>query len=113
MRLPSAPRLVPACIVSAAAVAALAAPGAANAALGTQCSGADITAQGSSLQKGAQVNGWNPDFHTSTTRQAACAGAKGQGTLEKPTVKYASTGSGAGLEAWGVTKKTPNFATNA
>jgi ABC-type phosphate transport system substrate-binding protein len=113
MRLPSAPRLVPACIVSAAAVAALAAPGAANAALGTQCSGANITAQGSSLQKDAQLNVWNPDFNTSTKSKSACAGAKGQGTLEKPTVKYTSSGSGAGLEAWGVNKKTPNYATNA
>ncbi|HXM87252.1 MAG TPA: substrate-binding domain-containing protein [Solirubrobacteraceae bacterium] len=113
MRLPSAPRLVPACIVSAAAVAALAAPGAANAALGTQCSGSNITAQGSSLQKDAQLNVWNPDFNTETKSKAACAGAKGQGTLGKPAVKYTSTGSGAGLEAWGVNKQTPNYTTNA
>src|SRR6202161_4571338 len=113
MRLPSAPRLVPACIVSAPAVAALAAPGAANAALGTQCSGSNITAQGSSLQKDAQLNVWNPDFNTETKSKAACAGAKGQGTLGKPAVKYTSTGSGAGLEAWGVNKQTPNYTTNA
>src|ERR1700760_3648838 len=113
MRLPIARRLAPTCIVSAAAVAALAAPGAANAALGTQCSGSNITAQGSALQKDAQLNVWNPDFNTSTKSKAACAGAKNQGTLEKPTVKYTSTGSGAGLESWGVNKKTPNYATNA
>jgi ABC-type phosphate transport system substrate-binding protein len=113
MRLLSAPRLMPACIVSAAAVAALAAPGAANAALGAQCSGSNITAQGSSLQKDAQLNVWNPDFNTSTKNKLACAGAKGQGTLAKPTVKYTSSGSGAGLEAWGVNKKTPNYETNA
>ncbi len=112
MRLPSARRLVPAGIVSAAAVAALAAPGAANAELGTQCSGANITAQGSSLQKDAQLNVWNPDFNTSASK-AACAGLKGQGSLGKPTVKYTSSGSGAGLEAWGVNKKTPNYETNA
>jgi ABC-type phosphate transport system substrate-binding protein len=113
MKFPSAHRLVPACAVSAAAMAALVAPGAANAALGTQCSGSNITAQGSSLQKDAQVNVWNPDFNTSTKSKAACAGAKGQGNLAKPTVKYTSTGSGAGLEAWGVNKKTPNYETNA
>jgi ABC-type phosphate transport system substrate-binding protein len=113
MRLPNARRLVPACMVSAAAVAALAAPGAANAALGPQCSGSNITAQGSSLQKDAQLNVWNPGFNTSTKSKSACAGAKGQGTLAKPTVTYTSSGSGAGLEAWGVNKKTPNYTANA
>jgi ABC-type phosphate transport system substrate-binding protein len=113
MRLPSAQRLMPTCIVSAAAIAALAAPGAANAALGAQCSGTNITAQGSSLQKDAQLNVWNPGFNTSTKSKAACAGARGQGTLAKPTVTYTSSGSGAGLEAWGVNKKTPNYETNA
>lgn len=112
MRLPHARRLLPTGIVSVAAVAALAAPGAANAALGTQCSGSNITAQGSSLQKDAQINVWNPDFNTSTSK-AACAGGKTQGSGGKPTVKYTSSGSGAGLEAWGVNKKTPNYETNA
>jgi ABC-type phosphate transport system substrate-binding protein len=113
MRLPSARRLAPTCIVSVAALAALAAPGAANATLGTQCSGSNITAQGSSLQKDAQLNVWNPGFNTSIKSKSACAGAKGQGTLAKPTVTYTSTGSGAGLEAWGVNKKTPNYTSNA
>ena len=113
MRLATARRLAPACMVSVAAVAALAAPGAANAALGAQCSGTNITAQGSSLQKDAQLNVWNPGFNTSTKSKSACAGAKGQGTLQKPTVTYTSSGSGAGLEAWGVNKKTPNYTTNA
>jgi ABC-type phosphate transport system substrate-binding protein len=113
MKFSSAPRrLWPACILSAAAVAALAAPGAASAALGQQCSGTNITAQGSSLQKDAQLNVWNPDFNTSKNK-AACAGLKGQGTLAKPTVTYTSSGSGAGLEAWGVNKHTPNYETNA
>jgi ABC-type phosphate transport system substrate-binding protein len=110
MRSPTARRLVPACIVSAATVAALVAPGAASAALGAQCSGANITAQGSSLQKDAQLNVWNPDFSTSKSK-AACSGT--QGSKGKPSVKYTSTGSGAGLEAWGVNKAAPNYETNA
>ncbi len=113
MRLPNARRLAPTCIVSVAAVAALAAPGAANATLGAQCSGSNITAQGSSLQKDAQLNVWNPGFNTSLKNKSACAGAKTQGTGGKPTVTYTSTGSGAGLEAWGVNKKTPNYTANA
>src|ERR1700744_3076940 len=113
MRLPSARRLAPTCIVSVAAVAALAAPGAANASLGAQCSGSNIPAQGSSLQKDAQLNVWNPGFNTSAKSKSACAGQKGQGTLQKPTVTYTSSGSGAGLEAWGVNKKTPNYTANA
>jgi ABC-type phosphate transport system substrate-binding protein len=112
MRLPSAHRLAPACIIGAAAVSALVAPGAADATLGTQCSGSNITAQGSSLQKDAQLNVWNPGFNSSTSK-AACAGLKGQGNLAKPTATYTSSGSGAGLEAWGVNKKTPNYTANA
>jgi ABC-type phosphate transport system substrate-binding protein len=94
-----------------AALAALAAPGAANATLGAQCSGSNITAQGSSLQKDAQINVWNPGFNTSTKSKSACSGT--QGTKAKPTVTYTSSGSGAGLEAWGVNKKTPNYTSNA
>jgi len=107
----SARRLVPACVISAATVAALVAPGAASAALGTQCSGSNIEAQGSSLQKDAQLNVWNPGFNTSTKSKAACTGT--QGSKGTPKVVYKSTGSGAGLEAWGVNKKTPNYAANA
>jgi ABC-type phosphate transport system substrate-binding protein len=113
MRLPSARRLAPTCIVSAAAVAALAAPGAANAAPGLQCSGSNITAQGSSLQKDAQVNVWTKEFNLSEKSKAACAGGKSQGTGAKPTVTYTSTGSGAGLEAWGAGGATPNYVANA
>jgi ABC-type phosphate transport system substrate-binding protein len=114
MRSFSARRIVPACIISAATVAALATPGAASAALGTQCSGVNITGQGSSLQKLAQQTVWTADFNTSPKNKAACAGAKGQGNLAKPTVTYTSTGSGAGLESWGVNKKPTNFSsTNA
>src|SRR5580693_4026201 len=96
----SARRFVPACVLSAAAVAAFAAPGAANAAsLGAECSGSSIIGKGSSLQKIAQQNVWNPDFNTSANPHA-CNGT--QGSTGTPTVKYESVGSGAGMEAWGI-----------
>src|ERR1700704_2833930 len=113
MRLPFARRLAPACMLSAVAVTALVAPGAANAASGPQCSGANITAQGSSLQKDAQVNVWTKQFNLSEKSKTACAGGSKQGTGAKPTITYSSTGSGAGLEAWGVGGASPNYAANA
>ena len=112
MRLVSARRLVPMCILSAASVAALVAPGAASAELGTQCSGVNITGQGSSFQKLAEQTVWAPGFNTSTKSKAACTGT--QGSKGKPEVKYSSTGSGAGLESWGVNKHAVDFsASNA
>jgi ABC-type phosphate transport system substrate-binding protein len=96
----SARRLVSACVLSAAAVAAIAAPGAASAAeIGVQCSGSNITGKGSSLQKLAQQTVWTPDFNTSTSAKA-CSGT--QGSTGVPTVTYTSVGSGAGMEAWGL-----------
>jgi ABC-type phosphate transport system substrate-binding protein len=107
----SARRLVPMCILSAATVAALVAPGAASASLGAQCSGSNITGQGSSLQKLAQQTVWNPDFNISGAGHA-CNGT--QGTKAKPTVTYTSTGSGAGIESWGANGHAANFeASNA
>jgi ABC-type phosphate transport system substrate-binding protein len=108
----SARRLIPACILSAATVAALVAPGAASASLGVQCSGSNITGQGSSLQKLAQQTVWDGDFHT-TTATRACNGT--QGSKGTPEVTYNSTGSGAGLESWGANgSATTNFgASNA
>jgi ABC-type phosphate transport system substrate-binding protein len=94
----SARRFVPACVLSAAAVVVLAAPGAASASLGVQCSGANITGEGSSLQKLAQEV-WNLDFNTSAAKPA-CNGTQGSKAL--PTISYVPSGSGAGLEAWGV-----------
>jgi ABC-type phosphate transport system substrate-binding protein len=101
MTLLSARRIVPACIISAAAVAALVAPGAASAAgtLGEQCSGENITGKGSSLQKLAQQNVWDPGFNSSANAKA-CSGT--QGSKGIPTVTYTSVGSGAGMEAWGL-----------
>jgi ABC-type phosphate transport system substrate-binding protein len=106
----SARRLVPACILSAATVAALVAPGAASASLGAQCSGSNIGGQGSSLQKLAQGI-WDPGFNTSASKHA-CNGT--QGTKALPTIAYTSTGSGAGLKSWGVKKEEHKYeATNA
>jgi len=106
----SARRLIPACILSAATVVAFAAPGAASASLGAQCSGSNIAGQGSSLQKLAQEL-WNPAFNTSTEKHA-CNGT--QGTKSLPTISYNPSGSGAGLKSWGVGKIGHNYeATNA
>jgi ABC-type phosphate transport system substrate-binding protein len=104
-------RLVPACIISAAAVAALVAPGVANASLGAQCSGSAIGGQGSSLQKLAQEI-WIPNFNTSSEKHA-CNGT--QGTKATPKLNaYNPSGSGAGLKSWGVGKIGHNYeATNA
>ncbi len=109
----SARRLVPMCILSAATVAALVAPGAASAAgkLGAMCSGANVTGQGSSFQKLAQQTVWDPDFNISGAGHA-CNGT--QGTKAKPTITYNPSGSGAGLESWGVNGHAASFeASNA
>jgi ABC-type phosphate transport system substrate-binding protein len=106
----SARRLVSACVVSAATVAALVAPGAASASLGAQCSGSNIGGQGSSLQKLAQEL-WTKEFNNSTEKHA-CNGT--QGTKALPTVAYNPSGSGAGLKSWGVKKEEHKYeATNA
>jgi ABC-type phosphate transport system substrate-binding protein len=87
MKFLSARRFTPACIVSVAAVAALAAPGVASASLKAKCAGANIEGQGSSLQADAQAV-WDPAFN------AAKEGC------EKVTVKYGTTSSGKGFAAW-------------
>jgi ABC-type phosphate transport system substrate-binding protein len=100
MTLLSARRIVTACILSTATAVVLVAPGAASAVtLGEQCSGANITGKGSSLQKLAQQTVWAPAFNTSTNAKA-CNGT--QGSKGTPKVTYESVGSGAGMEAWGI-----------
>ena len=95
--------MVPACVVSAVAVTALLVPGAASAALGTQCSGTGALpgppqeAAGSSLQAVAQQKVWTVKFNTSKAK-TACSGT--QGSKGKPVVSYISTSSGKGFEAW-------------
>ena len=103
----SARRLAAACAVSAAAVAVLAAPGAASASdLGTQCSGSSISGLGSSFQAPAEFI-WTgtkggKGFNVSTST-LACSGT--QGSTGKPTVTYAQgeaeKGSGACLKDFG------------
>jgi ABC-type phosphate transport system substrate-binding protein len=96
-------RLIPVGIISAAAVAAMAAPGVAGAAVGTQCSGVDITGQGAAVEIVAQ-GVWTSNFNTSTDK-FACSGK--QGLKLKPTVTYNGTSSGAGLRSWGAEDKSP------
>jgi ABC-type phosphate transport system substrate-binding protein len=99
---------------AALATVALAAPGTALAKSKTQCSGVNAEGQGASTQKIIQQNFWNKGFNESSDKYA-CNGS--QGTGGKPTVKYNSTGSGAGLKSWGIENaetETPNFGpTNA
>jgi ABC-type phosphate transport system substrate-binding protein len=97
------------CILSAASVAALLAPGVASAKAGNpDCKGSSIVGQGSSLQVGAQ-GFWDPAFNSSTTTKSkfTCPGTS-------PTVKYTKSSSGAGLESWGAEggKPTVGFAIN-
>jgi ABC-type phosphate transport system substrate-binding protein len=101
----SARRIVSACVVSAASVAALALPGAASAEIGQQCSGVTVTGQGSSLQAVAQQELWGPKFHSSPD-SLACNGT--QGSKGTPEAKYTSTGSGAGLRSFGAEPKSPS-----
>jgi ABC-type phosphate transport system substrate-binding protein len=102
----SARRFASACILSAATVVALAAPGAANATLGAQCSGANLKGGGSSLQNLAQVETWGPEFNKSTN-SLACSGT--QGSKGTPKITYEGTlGSGGGMEQWGINGKTFN-----
>lgn len=109
MRSLTARRVASACILAAASLTALAAPGAASAA--TQCAGTNITGQGANVEKIALQTVWGPDFNTSTNK-AACSGTQGSGA--KPAVTYNSTSSGIGLESWGVNKHAASFApTNA
>jgi ABC-type phosphate transport system substrate-binding protein len=97
-------RGVAALVLSAAATAAMAAPGVASAGtVATQCSGAEIGGQGSSLQKVAQEDIWIPGFKTSTAK-TACSGK--QGDKKVPVISYNPSGSGAGLRSWGAEDKS-------
>jgi ABC-type phosphate transport system substrate-binding protein len=87
----SARRLVDACIVTAAAVAALGTPGAASAFSNGTCEGAAIEGQGSSVQDLAQQTIWGPGF------DALCAGEGGSSRVEK----YHGNGPSTALESWG------------
>jgi ABC-type phosphate transport system substrate-binding protein len=77
--------LASAVAVAAISVLALIAPGTASAA---GCTGANIEANGASLQAAAQQNVWEPAFN------AKCSGTE--------QVKFTSTSSNKGLESWWV-----------
>jgi ABC-type phosphate transport system substrate-binding protein len=96
-------RILPACVISAAGVAALVAPGAASASLGEQCSGSNTKGAGSSLQQ--VVEGvWTVDFNGVKDKSLfACNGKHGSGA--KPTITYESIGSGAGMAKWKTNKE--------
>jgi ABC-type phosphate transport system substrate-binding protein len=95
-------RLVPTCVISAAALAAMVAPGTAGATVGAQCSGENVVGQGAAVEKIAHQVVWGPGFNSSPDT-FACNGK--QGTKAKPTATYTSTGSGAGLKSWGANLK--------
>ncbi len=100
-------RFASACVLSVAVVAALVAPGSASALGGEQCSGIDIEGKGASLQKLSQIETWTPQFKAGANPSPlACNGANG--SKEVRTVTYTSTGSGAGLRAWGQEPKEPS-----
>jgi ABC-type phosphate transport system substrate-binding protein len=84
-------RLAPACVLSAAAVVALAAPGAANAVerFPSCAEGTAINGEGSTLQESAMQKVWAPGYKT------FCPGA---GAVTYNT--KGKTGSGPGMENW-------------
>lgn len=99
MNLAKARRLLAACILPAAAVAALAGPGSASAFSPEpplECKGENIGGQGSTFQNYAVSKVFIPDF-----KAFDCTGAE-------PTVTYNSDGSGAGLRSWGAEPKEPS-----
>ena len=100
----SARGTISACAITAVCAAAAALPGAASAAGLEQCAGSAIRGKGSSAQKLIQKNIWNLDFNTSKN-PLACNGE--QGSKASPKVTYESTGSGKGLESWGVEQAKP------
>jgi ABC-type phosphate transport system substrate-binding protein len=76
---------------------------------GEQCSGANITGQGSDGQAIAQ-NIWTAGFNTSIAAKA-CNGTQGAGGA--PTVTYEPTNSGAALRGFGAEHANPEYATSA
>jgi ABC-type phosphate transport system substrate-binding protein len=93
MKFNSARGALSACLITGAAVAALAAPGSASANLLTRCTGASIEGNGSTLQAEAVKNVFGPGFNSNTTTGSkSCPGG--------PTVGYHESGSGAGYKSW-------------
>jgi ABC-type phosphate transport system substrate-binding protein len=101
----SARRVLSACALSAASVAAMLAPGVASAAAKSKVPPAcengalKITGQGSSLQAPEQEGVWTKEFNIVSTKDFGCPGTPG--TVGAPEVKYAKSGSGTALKSWG------------
>jgi ABC-type phosphate transport system substrate-binding protein len=98
----SARRVLSACAISAASVAAMVAPSVASAksAVPAACeNGANVTGQGSSLQAPEQINVWTKEFNKVSSKDFGCPGTPG--TPGAPEVKYTSSGSGTALKSWG------------
>jgi ABC-type phosphate transport system substrate-binding protein len=94
-------RVILACLVVAAALVAVIAPGAASAAtqtsdLDAHCEGANIKGHGSTFQAPILVK-WTEHFNHNKNAEG-CAGEKAQGK-GKPTVEYLHTGTNAGSGA--------------
>lgn len=90
----SAKRGLRAALLAGATVAALAVAGvgAGSASAAVSCNGGDIIGEGSSLQKVAQLNVWDPAFSSEVCTFGT-----------EPKVEYKPEGSGAGLKAFGAT----------
>jgi len=119
MRVFSARRLIPACALSAVTAAVLIAPGIAGATdLSKRCTGSNIEAQGSSLQHIAQEvwgvpgNGFNKTFTFENEVTKTLEEGNTIGCSKAPAVTYHSTGSGAGLKAFGAEGVAPNYEKN-
>ena len=108
-------RRLAACLASATALVAFAAPGTALAKKGPetdrgeQCSGENIVGRGSTFQNAAQLN-WAPQFNVFGGKYA-CDGA--QGSKGTPKAEYRNTekadrGSGSCIRAFGAEKTEPN-----
>jgi len=85
-------------VLCTVAVVVFFAPGVAQASVGTQCSGSNVTGQGASAISLAMHEVFIPGFG-SQSDVFACNGTQGSKGL--PVVTYTNTGSGAGLKSWG------------
>jgi ABC-type phosphate transport system substrate-binding protein len=102
----SARRVLSACAISAASIAALLAPNAASAkGVPPACAnGANVTGQGSSFQAPQQINVWTKEFNKVSSKDFGCPGTPG--TPGAPEIKYTSSGSGTALKSWGAEAAT-------
>jgi ABC-type phosphate transport system substrate-binding protein len=100
------------CTLAAVLVSAVGFTAGAEASVGTQCSGSNVTGQGASVLSLALHEVFIPGFGTSSDAYA-CSGSQGSKGL--PVVAYTNTGSGAGLKSWGANGESEHKyeATNA